>query len=98
MDKYLALFAALFYLATLILYTPAPWYKSWVGRVIWSLLLSMTLIMGLATFTLWDADFTWKPYLRITIYVLVFLSSVVVFASVNAAFRVGRKNVGTGRD
>lgn len=94
MDRYLALFAAIFYLATLLTYSPAPWYRSGAGRIMWSLLLSMTLIMVLATFTLWGAEFPWKPHLRIAVYVLIFINSLIVFVAVNVAFRGKAKKHG----
>lgn len=95
---YLVLGAAILYTVGLIMYTPAPWYKSWGGRALWSLLLSTTLISWLVTASYFLGNFAGREVARGLIYTLVFLNSVIVVVSIFTALNNGRKGYGTRRD
>lgn len=91
-NQYEVLIAAILYLAALLLYSPAPWYRSWTGRVLWTLLLSITLITALVSLSTFLGDFPLRPLFRDVTYTLVLINSVLILISIIAALSNGGRH------
>lgn len=72
---------SVFYVAAWLLYTPAPWYKSWFGRVLWTLLTTLMVISLLITL----------GRVGHLAYLLVMGTSILIFVSLLIAQVQGRK-------
>lgn len=78
-------------LGSLTLYSFVPWYRSWFGRVIWTLLLSLTLISLLVTLSSVFGAFPGREVMRHLVYLLTTGTSLMVFVSLSIAQLQGRK-------
>lgn len=72
---------SIFYVGAWIIYTPAPWYKTWFGRVLWTLLTALMVISLLVT----------TGQLGHLTYLLVMGTSILIFVSLLIAQVQGRK-------
>lgn len=91
-DQLMVTLASVFSILAWLIYTPAPWYKSWTGRVLWTLLTSITFITWIVTLSTWFDDFALREVLRHFTYTLVLANSILVLVSIVTAMNTGRKN------
>lgn len=88
---YFVIVAAVLYTLSLIAFTPAHWWTSWTGRVLWGTIFTKTVavVLILSSFTL--GDYALREVFRYVAYTLVLINSILVFTAITNALNIGRK-------
>lgn len=88
---YALVLAAILYIIALLLYTPAGWWRSWMGRALWTLLFTKTMFVSLVASSFWFGDFASREVFRYIVYSLVLSNAIIVLVAITAALFHGRK-------
>lgn len=96
--EYFVLIAAALYIIALILYTPAKWWKSWTGRVLWGTLFTKTLAVLLILLSFYFGEYPWRETVRYIAYTLILANSIIVLVAITNALNFGRKQRRNVRD
>lgn len=69
--------------AAWLLYSTAPFYKSLLGRALWTSMLGWVLVVDLALmFRVWDGHLAAKTWIALGVYAVVSLGSVLLLLAV----------------
>lgn len=89
--EYFVLFAAFIYVVALVIYTPAKWWRSWTGRILWGTLFTKTLAVCLILSSFIMGDYAWRETIRYIAYTLILTNSIIVLLGITGGINVGRK-------
>ncbi|QSJ04777.1 hypothetical protein [Cellulosimicrobium phage DS1] len=85
------LIAAFIYIVSFVIYTPAKWWRSWTGRILWGTLFTKTLAVCLILSSFVLGDYAWREAIRYIAYTLILANSIIVFLGITGGMNIGRK-------